>query len=113
MVVCVAMDQLPLGGHHVQADDVLASQPPDTAVPAVSALQQVAAEAHALAVPGGKEEILGLQLTHQDAAALARPDDGDMLVDIDGGVVDPLDVDQHRPIAKVVGRPTVGPRTEC
>jgi hypothetical protein len=55
VIVCVTVDLLAVSSHHVEADDVFACQAVDAAVPAIPALQQIAADTDAFAVPGGKE----------------------------------------------------------
>lgn len=113
MVFRVAVDLFAARGDHVESNHVLARQTPDAAVPAVAALKQIAADADTLAVAGGKEQILGLQLAHEHAAALPRSDDGGGLVGVDRRVVDALHVEQQGAVTEMVGRPAVPARPDA
>ena len=113
MIFRVAVDLFAVGGDDGEPDDALARRAIDAAVPAVSALQQVAAEADALAVPAGEEQALGLEVGHQQAAALTRTGGGGFVFGVDGGVVEAADVEQHRAVAEMVGREAVPTRDDA
>jgi hypothetical protein len=107
------MDLLAVGGDDIQADDALASRAVDAAVPAVAALQQIATDTDALAMPAREEHALRLQVGHQEAAALARTDDGQPLLGIDRHVVEAADVEQNGAVAEVAGREAVSTRNDA
>ena len=85
----------------------------DPAVPAVPALQQITAEADAFAVAAREEQALRLQVGHEQAAALARTDDGEALLGVDRGVIQAADVEQHRAVAQMAGREAVPTRNDA
>ena len=62
--------------------------------------------------PAGKNETLSLQVGHQEAAALARTDDGDALFGVDRGVVEAADVEQQGAVAEVAGREAMATRKD-
>ena len=107
MVLGVDVELLTVGGHHVQAEHALARRPVDPAVPAVPALQQVPADANALAVARREEQPEFVEFGGQHAAALAGPDHGDLLVPVDRGLLQAAHVEQDRAVAQVVGGPAV------
>ena len=107
VVLGVDVQLVTVRGDHVEADDALTRRSVHPAVPAVPALEQVAADSHALAVAGGEEQPERIELGRQDAAALAGSDHRDLLVGVDGGLLQAAHVEQHRAVAQMVGRPAV------
>jgi hypothetical protein len=99
------VDGLAVGGHDVYRADARAGGAVHAAVPAESALEEISAYGHPRAVPGGEEQPLRFELGGQHAAVLAGPDDRDLVVGVDGTVVDPADVEQQSAIAQMVRLP--------
>jgi hypothetical protein len=107
VVDLVGPHQLAVGGDHVDRLDAHAGGAVDAAVPAEAALQQVAAEGDAGAVPGREEEVALSQRDQQLVAAHARPDHCRPRLGIDLDRVQPGDVEQHAAVAQVVAGPAV------
>ena len=61
----------------------------------------------------GEEQVLRLQVGHQQAAALARTGDRHALLGVDGGVIEAADVEQYRAVAQVAGREAVAARNDA
>ena len=113
MIVFVAMDLFAVGGDDIDPDDAFAGRAVDSAVPAIAALQQVAAEANALAVAAGEEQALLLQVGHEQTAARARAGDGKVLLGVDRGVIEAADVEQHGSVAEMARREAVSTRDDA
>ena len=111
VVFGVAVDLLTVGGDDFQSKHALACRPEHRTVPAVSALQKIAAEANAFAMAGGKEQSLCVQFCREDAGDLARADVCDHPIRFDSAVIEAADVEQQAAVAQVTGRPAVPART--
>ena len=94
-----AVVQHPVGGDDVQSKDALACRPERRAVPAVPALQKIAAEANAFAMAGGKEQSLCVQFRREDAGDLAGPDVCDHPIGFHRAMIEAADVQQQAAIA--------------
>ncbi len=79
----------------------------DAPVPAVAALEQVAADRHAHAVTGGKEQVLLLERGQQIAAGTAGLDRGGHRVPVNLDRAQARHIEQHAAVAEVVARPAV------
>ncbi|BBX67248.1 hypothetical protein MPSYJ_07090 [Mycolicibacterium psychrotolerans] len=112
MVFGVDVQALTVGGHHVEAEHALTRRPEDPAVPAVAALQQVAADPYALAVPGREEQPALVQQPGQHATAHSGADDGGPGAGVDVAVVEAADVEQHAAVAHMVTGPAVTARPD-
>ncbi|BCI88369.1 hypothetical protein NIIDMKKI_35750 [Mycobacterium kansasii] len=113
VIVCVAIDLLAVGGDDLEPDDALAGGAENPAVPAVPALQQVAAQADAFTVAAREKEVLCLEIGHEQAAALAGAGDGRHVFGIDPRVVETADVKQNSAVAQMAGREAVPTRDDA
>ena len=111
VILGIAVDLFAVGGDELQSKHALTRRPDDLAVPAVSALQQIAAEANAFAVPGGKEQALRVKFIREDTGDLAGPDARDHPIGVDVAVIEAADVEQHAAVAQMAGIPAVPART--
>ena len=111
MVLSVAVDLFAVGGDNLESKYAFACRSDHLAVPAVSALQQVAAEANAFAVARGEEEPLRVEFGREDAGDLARPDVRGHPSCVDRAVVEAADVEQQTAVTQMTGGPAVSPRT--
>ncbi len=113
VVGLVGVDEFAVGGHHVDGDDALAGPAAGAAVPALAALQQVAAEPDRGAVPGRERAAPSGQVRGQFEAALdgrADRDDAGGLVVAD--VAQGAQVDEEPAVAQAPGRPGVPARAD-
>ena len=74
VVLGVAVDLFTVGGDDLEPKHALTCRAEHRTVPAVSALQQIAAEANAFAMARREEEPLRVEFGREDAGDLARPD---------------------------------------
>ncbi len=93
MVFRVAVDLFPVGGDDFQSKHALAGRAEHRTVPAVSALQKIAAQADAFAMAGGKEQPLRVQFGRKDTGDFARADIRGHPIGIDGAVIEAADVE--------------------
>jgi hypothetical protein len=56
VALCIGCDQLALGVHQIDCQNVRASDSPAALVPALSASQQIAANSDGWAMPGGESQ---------------------------------------------------------
>jgi hypothetical protein len=97
-----------VGGDDVDGDDVLARPAPAPAVPALPALEQEPAEAHARAVPAREDAPVSVEERRQLGAALdRRAGGGDAGRRVVGHVAQAAEVDQQRVVAHAPRRPAV------
>ena len=107
VVVPVDVQALPVGGDHIETQHAFAGRPEHAAVPAVSALQEVAADADALAMARGEEQVLRRQPSGQHTAAHARADHSGSGGRVDRAAVEAADVEEHPAVTDVVAGPAV------
>src|SRR3984957_4711242 len=103
----VAVERVAVGGDDLEPEHALAPRPDALAVPAVSTLKQIPAEANALAVARREEQALGIEVGRERAGDHARPDGGDHRIGVDTAVIETAHVEQHPAIAQMACVPTV------
>ena len=111
VVLGVAVDLFAVGSDNLKSKHAFTCRSEHLAVPAVSALQQIAAEANAFAMARREEEPLRVEFGRKDAGDLARPDVRGHPICVDGAVVEAADVEQQTAVAQMTGRPAVPART--
>ena len=112
VILGVDVELLAVGGDDVETDHAFARRPVDAAVPSVTALEQIAADANALAVAGGEEQVLGVEFGREDAAPLAGARHRAHLVLVDGRLIEPAHVEQQTAVPQMVGGPAVSTRAD-
>ena len=113
MVFGVAVDLFTVGGDDVQPEHALACRAEHRTVPAVSALQEKAAQANAFAVARGKEQPLRVQFCREDAGNFAWANVCDHAIRLDSAVIEAADVEQQSTVAQVTCRPAVTARAHA
>src|ERR1700733_1917035 len=109
----VAVERVAFGSDDLHPEHALARRPDDLAVPAVSTLQQIPAEANALAVARREEQALCVEVGRKRARDHARPDVADHRIGVDKAVTETAHVEQHPAVAQMACVPTVSARTNA
>ena len=109
----VGADELAGGGDDVDRLDAHARRPVQPAVPPVPALQQVAADADADAVPAREEPVVLGERRREDVPVAAGLDRRPHPRGVDGHRGQPREVDEHPAVAQVVARPAVPARAHA
>ncbi len=95
----VTVDLVALGGDDLQPEHAFACRPDHLAVPSIATLQQIPAQANALAMAGREKQAPGVEVGGEGARDHSRTDVGRHRIRVDAAVIETADIEQHAAVA--------------